>query len=241
MKRSILLFACLCCVFFSLNAQTPRYDLIDGFYQDQVFQDEVLNKCLDDQTWGNCVTIATIKAAIATFGSIPNIYQEYRWLNDTLNITFHDGVKIQLSRRDTSEARKWFGVLAEANGWNHLDSAAIVFSSVCMRAFVRRNIYSDSLCIKSYHDAIGFINSGYATKNAGELLGVKLIPIKVRNISVNKAAIIYSTAHAAFCSYGMQDDQGDRYKVKHLLLISLMKNPMGWASNIVGAFVLKKR
>jgi hypothetical protein len=217
-------------------AQSPRMDLITGFYQDEVLQDPQIATCLNDYTWGNCVTIAAIKVAIATFGSVKQIYTAYVWQGDTLHITFRDGLQITLSRADTAQARNAFGVLQGNAGWMHRDSAIIVYASICMRAFVRKDQYPQGSCMHSFHDALGFINAGYTTGNAGELLGIKLIRIRLRDLKGSRAAIVRSSAHAAFCTYGAQDIEGDPYKIGGLYW---MKNPRGWGSVIMEAYTIQ--
>jgi len=55
--------------------------------------------------WGSCVTIAVIKAAFTQFKSVPDIYLAYQFTNDTIFITFNDGVKIALSKQEIDTAR----------------------------------------------------------------------------------------------------------------------------------------
>ena len=217
-------------------AQSARMDLITGFYQDEVLQDPQMAICLNDDTWGNCVTIATIKAAIAAFGSVRHIYNAYEWRGDTLHVTFRDGLQITLSRADTAQARTAFGVLQGHAGWVHRDSAIIVYASICMRAFVHKEQYPQGSCMHSFHDGLNFINAGYTTDNAGELLGIKLVRIRLRDLKGSLAAIIRSSAHAAFCTYGWQDIEGTPYKIGALYW---MKNPLGWGSVIMEAYVIQ--
>lgn len=236
MKKITLLFLLVIGLISSAAAQQARMDLITGFYQDEVLQDPQMATCLNDDTWGNCVTIATIKAAIATFGSVKQIYSAYEWQGDNLQLTFRDGFKVTLSRADTNQARLAFGVLQGNAGWMHRDSAVIVYASICMRAFARKDQYPQGSCMHSFHDALGFINAGYATDNAGELLGIKLVRIRLRDLKGSKAAIIRSSAHAAFCTYGWQDIDGDPYKIGAFYW---MKNPLGWGSLIMEAYIIQ--
>ncbi len=236
MKRIILLLVVTIGLISRSAAQNARMDLITGFYQDEVLQDPQMATCLNDDTWGNCVTIATIKAAIATFGSVNKVYTSYQWQDDILHLTFRDGLQITLSRADTAQAHVAFGVLQGNTGWMHRDSAIIVYASICMRAFVRKDQYPQGNCMHSFHDALGFINAGYTTGNAGELLGLKLTRIRLHDLKQSKGAIIRSSAHAAFCTYGWQDIDGDPYKIGGLYW---MKNPRGWGSVIMEAYIIQ--
>ncbi|QDW25510.1 hypothetical protein FFJ24_012060 [Pedobacter sp. KBS0701] len=91
-------------------AQQPRTNLIEAFYQYRVELDQKTAECLKDRNWDNCVTIATIKAAIAEFGSVRNVY---KIMQDTVGgqkLTFSDGFSLTISQAelDTAKAKCGF-------------------------------------------------------------------------------------------------------------------------------------
>lgn len=235
MKTSFLLVFCLCTYFLGTAQQVPRTDLITGFYQTNVPFDARLAKCFGDDVWGNCVAIAMIKAAAAEFGSYRAIYQDWKEDNNATALTFNDGLKLTLSAEELKIARRLcgFGIRPDFRDSNDV---LVVYASMCKRIFLKKDNYSSGHCIQSFSDAVHFLNSGYSTKYAGDLLGLKMMRIKSSKLKNTSATIIHTGAHTAFCTYGIQDDQG----TAHLIKRPFMRNAIGPAMLISKCYKLTK-
>lgn len=227
-----ILFACLP----AFSQETLGEKLISDFYQTQVAYDGSYAACIDDHEWGNCVSIAVIKASLAEFKTVKAIYKGFSIKNDTVFIVFNDDLKIFVSNEERNMAA---GMAGFGKGINSMyyDTAIIIYASICKRALERKYIYpADSACLHTFKDAVYFINSGYSTGSAGELLCLKLSPVGKKEALHSNAAIIRTSAHTAFCTKGVQDFLGRRHPVKMLW----MRNPIGPGAPINAAYILSK-
>ncbi len=62
--------------------------------------------------------------------------------------------------------------------------------------------------------------------------------VKISNLYSEPSTIIWCKAHAAYCSFGFQDNQGDKHFVSRIL--KWMKTPIGLGEPIIGAYRLTK-
>ncbi len=218
------------------RTQTLNQVLITDFSQDFVQMDPVFADCINDHEWGNCVTIGIVKCAMAEFRSIKNIYREFHVSPDSISVIFNDGVKLSITTAEIQTAKTLAG-MKHREPSAYYDSAMIVFTSICKRVLLRKEIYpDDSHCIHTFADAVKYINSGYATGSAGELLGLKLMPIEQKQFKNYAAAIVRTGAHTAYCTNGTEDFLGTSYVVTN----NRMKNPIGPKRAIKAAYILSK-
>lgn len=213
-------------------------EIIGDFFQGVVTIQKETKACLDDYKNGNCVTIALIKAALVQYGSIEKIFDAYANQDGITEVQFKDGTKARISEEEKSVVRSISGI-------KHIDDAVYyetaieLFALIAMRVYELKSKYSEK-CIHSFQNAVEFLNSGYSTEKSPELLGLARKPIKVKYLKNYKSSIIYSSAHAAYCSYGYQDQAGKPNKVNRLLRVSWMKNMRGIGGVVSGAFILKE-
>lgn len=221
-------------------AQQPRTDLIGAFYQHRVELDPKTAECLKDSNWGNCVTIATIKAAIAEFGSVRNVYKSMQDTVGGQQLTFSDGFSLTVSQAELDTAKAKCGFKRDM-AYKDYDSIVTLYASICKRAWLKKADYPSKSCLNSFTNAVDFINSGYTTSSAGELLGLKLTKINPSQVKHLRSVIINSGAHTAFATMGIQDDQGVQYKIKSVV-VPLMRNPLGLIKSvpITGAYRLER-
>ncbi|NVK64250.1 MAG: hypothetical protein HWE22_06665 [Flavobacteriales bacterium] len=213
-------------------------EIIGDFFQGTVIIREETKACLDDYKNGNCVTIALIKTALVQFGSIDKIFASYVKKDGITEVLFKDGTKARISEEEKNVVRNISGI-------KHIDDAVYyetaieLFALIAMRVYELKSTYSEK-CIHSFQHAVEFLNSGYPTEKSPELLGLARKPIKVKRLNNYKSAIIYSSAHTAYCCYGYQDQAGKSNKVNRVLGVSWMKNMRGIGGVVSGAFILKE-
>ncbi|MFK7784866.1 MAG: hypothetical protein AB8B56_07115 [Crocinitomicaceae bacterium] len=212
-------------------------DIIGDFYQGLVKIREETKKCLDDYKNGNCVTIALIKAALVQFGSIDKIFSEYSVGNEEVTVKFMDGITVSISNEEKGVVRDISGVKKKDNS-EFYETGIELFAIIAKRVFLLKADFSEK-CIHTFRDAVEYLNSGYPTKNAPKLLALDKQHVRKKSLNQYKSVIIYSSAHAAYCSYGNQDVAGRSNKVKRLLGVSWMKNLRGVGGKVKGAFILK--
>ena len=238
MKKSVIIFLLFIFISNDLVAQSPLSDrLIGDFYQTIVAPDKKMKKCIHDNKWGNCVAIALIKAAIAEFKTIENIYKSYRLTDDKIIIIFNDGLEIEVTANEIESARK-FSAFGRGNNSVYYDSAIIVYASICKRILVYKKIQKEEnkKCINNFEDAMYFINSGYSTEISASLLGLHFVSKNLNDLGSLESAIIRTSAHTAFCTQGVQDISGNRFIVHD----GLMKNPASGPRPIKGIYILAK-
>jgi len=179
--------------------------LITDFHQGKVTTTDEFGKCIEDNVPGNCVAIALIKAALAEFKTVANIYKSYTVQNGIISIEFADGFKVTINQEEIDIVKNLAGIQHAANSV-YYDSAVIIYASICKRVLLDNNIFiKKRSCIKNFANAVEYINWGYPTVNAYGLLGLKQQFLDIRKLSAEPNAIIWCTAHAAYCTYGNQD------------------------------------
>lgn len=192
----------------SVSAQQPDIALIQGFYQGNVDVDARMAQCLRDKVWGNCVTIGLVKTAAAQFGGFRETVRSWTNEGDNIQLVFHDGDSVWLHPADTSTVRLHTRLKEQAGGYPHMDSVTVILSGICRRIIKNRSSYFNAHCVNDIRDAMLYLNSGYPTANAGTLLGLRQIAVSSPDLRTSPALLLQCRAHAAFCSYGMQDVWG---------------------------------
>jgi len=213
-------------------------DIISDFYQGSVVVSKETQKCLKDNVLGNCVTIALIKSALVEFGSIEKIFTSYAESKGTISCTFFDGLKLTVSKSEIKTVEKICGIKFKRKA-KYYASAVKLYSIIAKRVLLRKDNYSKK-CIHNFKNAVEYLNSGFPTKKAPELLALSKKKIKRKKIKKYKSVIIWSSAHAAYCSYGGQDVAGKRKKIKNILGVRWMKNLRGIGAPVSGAYILKR-
>ncbi|WP_397363299.1 hypothetical protein [Olleya sp. R77988] len=211
--------------------------IIEDFYQGNVIIREEIKECLDDYKNGNCVTIALIKSAIVQFGSIDAIFKSFDETNNKTTVVFKDSFEASVNLDEINIVKNISGIIPHDNSI-YYETAIKLFSIIAKRIYLTKENFS-SECITDFKSAVEYLNAGYSTKKAYKLLALQKKEIKKKNIKKFKSAIIYSGAHASYCSYGYQDIFGKTYKIKRVFGINWMKNPRGIGGTILGAYILK--
>lgn len=230
--RIIITTAMLCWI-FPLLAQNDSLgeELIGDFYQGLVKVEPDTKKCLNDYKLGNCVAIALIKCALAQFGSIENIFEDYEVIENGYAATFSDGQNVSLYDSEIQIVKEISGIRHKVSP-KYYQSALILYGLICKKIFIEKQ--ESSRCINSFKNAVEYINAGYPTKIAPQLLGLTGEAPK-NKIQSYKAVVIWSRAHAAFASNGIQDIAGKRF----FITSGKMRNMRG-KGKIRGAFILTK-
>ncbi|WP_298517498.1 hypothetical protein [uncultured Kordia sp.] len=211
--------------------------IITDFYQTVVTIRPETKACLDDYKNGNCVTIALIKAALAQFGSIEDIFNKYEEDFESIQVTFRDGYVLTTTVNDFEIVRHISGI-EKIKDSQYYETAIKLFAIIAKRIHLQKENYSEK-CIHSFKHAVEYLNSGYPTGIAHKLLALDKKKIKIRKIKKYKSVIIRSGAHASYCSYGLQDIMGKAVKIKRMGFFSWMKNPIGVGGVIKEAYILK--
>lgn len=195
--------------------------LITDFYQGKVIVSEGFQNCVNDHVLGNCVAVALIKTALGEFGTVSGIYKNYSEQNDLINIEFADGIKAEINKQEIEIVQRLSGI-TKADDSKFYDAAIIIYASICKRVLVQKNIYS-AACIRDFTSAVEYINSGFPTKDAHTLLGLKKVPLPVSDLQTTQAAIVWCSAHAAYCSYAKQDLLGSKIFLKKNKMMNLKR------------------
>lgn len=237
----ISLLAILNFVVFEEQNNTSKI-LVKDFYQAGVTVSKDFKKCTGDDKVGNCATIALIKASIAQFGSLNNIYSDIQFEpNGTINFIFSDGVKLNVTMAERKVAGKLggFGKNRTSKNSIYLDSAIMMYASICKRVLLEKKIK----CVKNFDKAVQYINSGYPTKNVYKLLGFDSVNVKFSDIKNHKAVIAWCRAHAAYINYGTQDCFGYNKEIRIVKRgsrkVYQMRNSRTY-DDISGAYILTK-
>lgn len=218
-------------MFNAVNAQ-KNIDIIRGFYQGLVVVSDDFQKCSKDNNLGNCATIALIKCALIEFETKENIFKSYKKENDVISCVFNDDVEVSINFSDIEIVKKLSGIKYD-NSSSQYEDAIIVYALICKRVLNNNN---GTVCIKDFTNAVEYINSGYSTDGVHNLLGLKKKYVRIRDLVSYKSAIIWTGAHASYCTYGIQDILGNQHKVR----FGTMKNPKGIGGVIRKGYVLLK-
>ncbi len=211
--------------------------IITDFYQTIVTIRPETKACLDDYKNGNCVTIALIKAALAQFHNVAGIFNYYEEDFEQIQATFRDEYKVSINVEELEIVRRISGI--KKNEDSHYYEAAIkLYTIIAKRVYLQKENYSEK-CILSFKHAVEYLNSGYPTEIAHELLALGKRKIKIRKIKNYKSVIIRSGAHASYCSYGVQDIMGKAVNIKRIGFFWWMKNPIGVGGIIKEAYILQ--
>ncbi len=234
MKKLISLLLIITACYSSSFAQPGSMNqaLITDFSQGLVKVSKEFQKCSGDHNLGNCATIALIKAALATFKTIDNVYSEFtRGEGGSYHMVFADGVIVDVSAAEVTMAKDLSGI--KNTGGKYYEDAIIMYASICKRILVQKE---DPGCVHNFKNAVEDINSGHSTSSVHELLGLKRKDIPVSSLATCPGAVIWCSAHAAYCSMGMQDLLGEKVPIKNG---KKMRN-LARYSKIKGAYILTK-
>ncbi len=127
--------------------------------------------CYKARKEGNCVTIALVKAALGTFTTLNNIYKDFKIKGDSFFLKFNDNVSVAISKTEIDIVKNVSGIKPEV-GTVYYDSAMIIYTSICKRIYLNKVKYPDTKCIFSFRNAVDYIDCGYGTDSAPELLGI---------------------------------------------------------------------
>jgi len=226
MKTFYIFFLLLASVFKSVAQVDITKQIITDFGQTVVTVSDNFERCSGDHNQGNCATIALVKASIAQFKTLKNIFKEFRQNGDSFYLKFNDDIEASISKQEIDTAIKYSGI-ANISHSVYYDSSMIVYTAICKRVLVAKQTlhrsggYNNPDCIVTFRDAVDYISSGYPTATVCELLGLKFIVLTVSDIASESALIINDSAHAAYCSNGIQDILGQEYRITD----NRMKNP----------------
>jgi hypothetical protein len=232
MTLSLCLFSF---ILFAQNDSSRRAELISDFYQSSVDVKPTFQNCDHANREGNCTSIALVKAALGEFKTLNNIYKEFKAQDDSFYFRFNDNIELSISKDEIELADNISGIKKDSKSI-YYDSAMIIFTSICKRVFLNKGIYSK--CIVTFRDAIDYIDCGFTADSAYTLLGLRKREVNKRYLSSEASAIIHCAHHTAYCSYGYQDNLGNKYKINKMLL--WMKTPVGLGERILGAYMLIK-
>ncbi len=236
MKKIIVSSFLLLLFSISTKAQNNinNEEIISDFYQGTVIVSPEMAACTKDRVHGNCVSIAIVKAALVEFESIENVFKEYKVKGSVVYCTFQDDVSVNVSPEEIQLTKDLSGFVKTENA-KYYEDGILLYALMCKRILVLKNQYADK-CLNDFQDAVEFLNTGFITENGNELLALKKDDVKKKQLKSKKSAVIWTRAHAAYCSYGMQDILGKKHKIKG----KWMKNPRGWGGLISNAYTLTK-
>ena len=246
MKTIFIFLLLLASVLKSAAQEDLAKHLITDFGQTSVTVSDNFERCSNDHNQGNCATIALVKAAVAQFKTLKNIFKEFKQNGDSFYLKFNDDIEATISKQEIDIVKQYSGIANISNSV-YYDSSMIVYTAICKRVLVAKNTlhrsrgYNNPDCIVSFRDAVDYISSGYPTATVCELLGLKFKVLGVADIVSESALIINDSAHAAYCSNGIQDILGKEFSITE----NRMKNPRRsflWSSNgkITGVYKLLK-
>lgn len=246
MKKILFLLALFTSTLSAMAQNELSKHLVTDFGQTFVTVSPSFEKCSGDGNKGNCATIALVKASIAQFKTLNNIFKEFKSVGDSLYFKFNDNIEASISRQDIDTVIKYSGIVDLSNSI-YFDSAMIVYTAICKRVFVTKQLllrgsgYNNPDCIITFRDAVDYISSGYPTATVNELLGFKMDILSISNIPSEPALIINDAAHAAFCSNGIQDISGRKFLVTGNRMENPRRNLLGVKTGkITGVYKLAK-
>ncbi len=218
----------------------PKHnDIISDFYQGTVKLPKESAICMQDDTHGNCASIALIKAALIQFGSLEAIFKQYKKEGGTITVTLRDDLELSIDENEiaiTEDQAKF----KNKEDSLFLDDAIILYAIMCKRILVKKTEYKHHECIKNFTNAVEYLNSGYKTENVYDILGFEKESIRRRHIKNKKSVVIWTNAHASYCTFGKQDLFGKTRSIKNVLGTRWMRNPAGGWGLIIGSYVLKE-
>ena len=133
---------------------------------------------------GNCATVATIKAAMHTFGQSPtDIYREVRRLDGGYRVTMRDNYTLTLTDRELAVASRASQFIGPDKGM--LKDAHFLFAVSAKRAHEENN---DTTAGESFDAGVESLNDGEDEEKPGEgFLRLGLIHY-MKNVSVRELA-----------------------------------------------------
>lgn len=212
-------------------------EIISDFYQGKVTVRSETKTCLDDNVLGNCVTIALIKAALVTFNGKQPIFLNYSTSNNTINVTFRDNLEVSVTTEDINMVKEISGIKPSPEA-KYYEDAIELYALIAKRVYIKKDKYAPQ-CITDFKTAVEYLNCGFPTVRAPELLALKKTFIRKRNIRNYKSVIIRTGAHASYCSFGTQDILGKANTIWRVLGVWWMKNPIGIGGIIREPYILK--
>ena len=230
----------------TLAQQELSKHLVTDFGQTVVSVSSSFEKCSGDKNQGNCATIALVKASLAQFKTLNNIFKEFKQAGDSFYFKFNDNIQASISTYDIDTVKKYSGIVKISNSV-YYDSAMIIYAAICKRVLVAKQLlhkergYNNPNCILTFRDAVDYISSGYPTATVNELLGFKMEILSIADIPSESALIINDAAHAAYCSNGVQDILGKVFNVTDNRMENPKRNLLGIKTGkITGVYRLAK-
>lgn len=236
MNKLLLLLLLLTCTNTTWS-QSLTGELIEDFYQGKVVVSDSFQSCDKDKKAGNCAAIAIIKASLAEFKTVENIFKQYKSRGDSTFVTFQDNKSIIITRDEIKLVEKLAGIKRNENSL-YYKSAVILYTIMCKKLQVFKPTVRGE-CINSFTNAVEYLNNGYSSKNVYKLLGFtskNIVHIPVDQLFKVPSAIIWSKSHAAYLTYGKQDFLGKPFAINNNMMIT----SKGFLPISEGAYFLKK-
>lgn len=221
----------------SLWSQSLNTELIEDFYQGKVIVSNSFQSCDKDKVAGNCAAIAIIKASLAEFKTLENIFKKYKIRGDSTFITLQNNRSLIITNDEIKQVEKLAGIRKKENSL-YYGNAIILYTIMCKQLLLFKPSVHGA-CINNFTNAVEYLNNGYSSKNAYKLLGFttkNIVQIPVDQLSKIPSAIIWSSSHAAFATYGKQDFLGKPVDINN----NMMRNIKGFRQISEGAYYLKK-
>lgn len=151
---------------------------------------------------GNCVTVATIKAAMHKWGN--KVFLDQKPAADGgMDLTLRDGHRMHLSPSELATARR----LSQFRG---RDQQALDYANLCYAAVAKRAMENGHEGARSFARACHSLNNGEMVHYPAKLLGIgdHLRRINVRDIPKHEIVVAWNNGHMIYGTNGVTDRWG---------------------------------
>jgi len=155
---------------------------------------------------GNCVSVATIKAAMHKWGN--KVFEKMDKTSDGgYNIKMRDGAQVSLSGDEMSTARRMSSFRSDGQFGNE---QAREYANVLYGAMAKRALWAGHEGARTYRRACHSLNNGENPAYPAKFLGVSqhLKRINISDIPKERISILWTNRHAMYSTYGNTDRWG---------------------------------
>lgn len=167
---------------------------------------------------GNCVAVATIKAAMHKWGN--RVFDSMKQSEDGgYNLRMRDGTRMQLSPNELATARNMSRF--KSDGTKDGD-AARDYANVCYAAMAKRALWEGHEGSRTFARACHSLNNGENPAYPAKLLGVgdHLQRMNMRNTPNEEIAILWNNRHCIYSTYGNSDRWGHSTNYRNMGMYS---------------------
>ncbi|MBK5415379.1 hypothetical protein [Pseudomonas sp. TH31] len=157
---------------------------------------------------GNCVTVASIKAAMMKFGQKPtDVFTEVKKVSNGYEVVMRDGFKLQLRDSELQQASR--GAQFQGHNQEMISDANFLFAVSAKRAQMENN---DGIAGRSFSHAIKSLNDGEHSREGLLRLGLKdhIRPVSLDALKNGMIGTVERRGHSVAVIGGIEENYGQR-------------------------------